>query len=231
MNNQEKFLELFKSFENETMVKLNFECGSLKDCVDELKRRRYNPYYREYSFIDFCRRLRNICSHNINANYYFITDETIKRLETIIDEVKHPFTVYDKATRNIFSRSLKDGVLATMKAMNEKCYTHIPIYTNDGNKLAGIFSESAIFNYLIRNNNISLNNSTTFNDVIDCINLSNSDEFVKFVPKKLLYDDVVNDFVNEFKNNNKLSCVFVTDNGKNHEVVKGIITTWDIIGK
>ena len=50
-------------------------------------------------------------------------------------------------------------------------------------------------------------------------------------PAAKLYDDVVNEFISEFKNKNKLSCVMITQNGKETEKVIGIITAWDIIGR
>lgn len=140
MNNQEKFSKLFLEFEEETKKRTQYKYEKLDDAIKAMKYRRYNPYIREDSFIEFCRRLRNINSYNLNDNYYLITDETIKKLECIVHEVKHPFKVADKATNKIYSKTINDTVLNTMIDMNEKSYTHIPIYSTDNNRLIGIFS-------------------------------------------------------------------------------------------
>lgn len=231
MNNIEKFGKLFIEFEVETKKKVNNDSLTLDECIKELKLKKQNPYIREDSFIDFCRRLRNINYHNINDNYYLITDDTIDKLTEIVEEVKHPFKVSSKATINIYSKTLNDKVLPTMKDMNEKSYTHIPIYDEDNKNLVGVFSENSLFQYVMEDKIIEVDDKTTFNDIKKCIDLNLSKEIVKFVSKDKLYDDVVNDFVKEFKNNNKLSCVMVTHNGKPTEKVIGIITAWDIIGR
>ncbi len=230
MNNIEEFREIYIEFEDITRNKFNKKL-TMDQCLKELKKQRRNPYLREESFIDFCKALRNINFHEKNDNYYFITDDTINRLKRILDEVKHPFLVYDKATKNIYSNTLNDNVLSAMKEMNKESYTHIPIYDNDNRTLVGVFSENSLFQYVMEDNIINVDETTTFNDIKKCIDLNLSKEVVKFVSRRKLYDDVVNDFIEEFKNKNKLSCVMVTENGKSNEKVLGIITAWDIIGR
>lgn len=231
MNNIEKFRKLFLEFEVATRKKVGNDRLNLDECIKELKYKRINPYIRDDSFIDFCRRLRNINSHNINDNYYLITDETIKKLEKIVEEVKHPYKVSNKATLNIYSKTLNDNVMNAMKDMNEKSYTHIPIYDETNKRLVGIFSENSLFQYILEDTIIEVDEKTTFNDIKKCIDIKFSKEIVKFVAKDNLYDDVVNEFISEFKNKNKLSCVMITQNGKETEKVIGIITAWDIIGR
>ena len=231
MNNIEKFRKLFLEFEVATKKKVGNDRLNLDECIKELKSKRINPYIRDDSFIDFCRRLRNINSHNINDNYYLITDETITKLEKIVEEVKHPYKVSNKATLNIYSKTLNDNVMNTMKDMNEKNYTHIPIYDETNKHLVGICSENSLFQYSLEDKIIEVDENTTFNDIKKCIDIKLSKEIVKFVAKDNLYDDVVNEFISEFKNKNKLSCVMITQNGKETEKVIGIITAWDIIGR
>lgn len=231
MNNHERFTKLFLEFEEETKKKIDNSL-TLEECTNKLKEKGYNPYVKESNFIDFCRRLRNMNFHNINDNYYLITDNTIEKLEKIVDEVKHPFKVENKATKNIFSATLDDNVLDVMKTMNENNYTHIPIYQDSSKKeLVGIFSENSIFQYLLKDKIIEVDVDKKFSDIKDCIALENSKEIVKFVKRDKLYDEVVNDFIKEFKDGKKLSCVMVTHSGLKTEKVIGILTSWDIIGR
>ena len=233
MNNYERFNELFIEFEVETKKKVkNREDKTLDECIKELEDKHYNPYYRERSFIDFCRKLRNIKFHNINDNYILITDDTINKLKEILEEAKHPFKVESKATKPVFDATLEDKATDIMKKMNEKNYTHIPIYKDKSRKeLVGIFSENSIFQYLLKDKIIEVDDNTIFNDIKDCISLDNSKEIVKFVSRDKIYDDVVNDFIYEFKKGQKLACVMVTQNGISSEKVIGILTSWDIIGR
>lgn len=235
MNNNEEFAKLFKEFDQETQKKVpkkeDKPFNSLDYCIQYLTKKGYNPYVREKNFIEICKNLRNVDFHNVNDNYYVITDDLLKRFREIVDEVKHPFKVDKKATINIFSATLDDNVETVMKEMNEKSYTHIPIYDKEEKHLVGIFSENTIFQYLLKEGIIQIDNKTKFSDIENCISLDNTKEIVKFVAKDKLYDDVVNDFIKEFKEGNKLSCVMVTHSGKPTEKVIGILTSWDIIGK
>ena len=225
--------ELFKEFEQETKKRVNGKYEKLYKCIEELKSKRINPYFSEYGFIDVCKRIRDFDSHNPKSdNYYSIADETIKKLESITEEVKHPFTVASKATKNIYSKNINDKVLESMKDMNEKNYTHIPIYSSEDNKkLVGIFSENSVFQYIMEDKIIEIDDNTTFKDIIKCIDIKKSKEVIKFVSKNELYDDVVNDFIKEFHEGQKLSCVMITDHGLPTEKVIGILTAWDVIGR
>ena len=231
MNNIDRFRNLYKKFEDETKKKLNYKYDKVWECIDILVNKRWQPYFNERGFIEFCNRLRNMDSHNNNDNYYLITDETIKKLEEILYVVEHPYKVSNKATSNVYSKTISDLVLPTMQEMNEKCYTHIPIYEDDNKTLTGIFSENSLFQYVMEDHLIEVDEKTTFNDIKKCIDLTRTKEIVKFVSRNAFYDEVVNDFIKEFKEGNKLACVMITQNGKNTEKVIGIITSWDIIGR
>ena len=70
MNNVEKFRQLYIEFEKETKKKAKKEHSTISECIYELRRNRIEPYYSQDMFIDFCRELRNINSHEKNDNYY-----------------------------------------------------------------------------------------------------------------------------------------------------------------
>lgn len=229
MNNK-KLKDLYTEFEDAINKTYPDITGKIYEKIECLKRKRINPFFSEYEFIDFCRKYRNLISHNVEENKYLdFTNEMIEKFEKIIEEVKRPYTVYSKSTKNLFDANINEYVIDKMKVMIEKSYTHIPIYDNE--KLVGIFSENSLFNYLYDNEIVEIDKYTTFNDIKDYIDINNLKEIVKFVSKDDLYDNVVNSFIAEFKNKNKLSCVFITNSGKQTEKVIGILTTWDIIGR
>lgn len=229
MENTEIFRRKFLEFEN-LVIHEEDNDEKLSKKLAEFRSKHREPYYSQRDFIDFCRECRNRLSHNGYENdFIFYGDKMLEKFDEIIEEIKHPYKVYDKATKNVYSAYLNDKVRDVMLEMMNKSYTHIPIY--DNNKMIGIFSENTLFDYLYKNKIIEVDDNTTFNDVIDFISIDNSKEVIKFVAKNELYDDVCMEFIKEFKKGSKLSCVLVTQNGKSSEKVIGILTSWDIIGR
>ena len=229
MNNK-KFKDLYIEFENAITKTYPKETGTSANKIKNLRSKKINPFYNKYDFIDFCRDCRNITTHDIYGNEYLnFPEEMIENFQAIVEEVKHPFTIYNKATINVFTANLNDNVKKIMREMINKSYTHVPIYHN--NKLVGIFSENTLFNYLYENEIVEISDETLFCDIKDYIDINNYKEIIKFVARDELYDKVVNSFIEEFKNKNKLSCVLVTNSGKPTEKILGILTAWDIVGR
>lgn len=228
--NVDKFRELFVEFEKATKNLVKDKNIDIHDAIEKLREQMVIPYSKESEFLHFCRDCRNRISH-VNDDYKYIiyTDEFIDKFERILEQIKNPPTAYSMATKNITSAMTTDNVREYMNIMNQNNYTHIPIYQE--NKLIGIFSENSIFNYLLKEEIIEVSNETTFNDIISYIDFDNSKETVQFISRKELYNSVINNFVKEFKNGEKLSCIMITENGIIGEKVIGLITAWDIIGK
>lgn len=230
MDNIEKFRKLFIDFENLTKNLLNNRKIDINDAIDILHNNHIFPYSKESDFLHFCRMCRNRLSHvNYDYKYIIYTDEFIEKLENIIKQIKNPPSAYSMSTKNITSATVEDNVHNIMNLMNEKNYTHIPIY--ERNRLVGIFSENSIFNYLLKEECIKITSKTMFKDILDYISIDNCNETIKFVSKKEKYNDVINDFINNYKSGEKLSCILITQNGIIGEQVEGLITSWDIIGK
>lgn len=229
MENTEIFRRKFLEFEKLIINEENKD-EKLAEKIKELKNKHREPYYSQYDFIDFCRTCRNRIAHDGYENdFIFYGEDMIKKLDEIIEEIRHPYKVFDKATKPVTSANLNDNVRKIMQEMMKKNYTHIPIY--DNNKLVGIFSEGVLFNYLYENKIVEIDENTSFSEIKDFISLNNSKEIIKFAKRNRLYDDVCLEFINEFKKGSKLSCVLVTQNGKEDEKVIGILTAWDILGK
>lgn len=244
MSNSEKFDKLFKEFDSETQKKANnykieFDGQSdqkngyigLKKCVNDLSEKNYSPYRDNYDFIDFCIKIRNIKFHSNDDIYFYLTDEAINKFESIVEMVKHPFTLESKCIKNVYYATLNSKVKDIMNEMNDKSYTHIPIYSDDSRScLVGIFSEYSLYDFLMKNDFICIEDNTTFNQIKECIAPNNSKERVMFKARNSLYDDVVNEFIKEYKKKSRLECIMVTHSGSEKECVIGILTIWDIIG-
>ena len=229
-DNVEQFRKLFVEFENITKKKTNYKFNDTRDAINELANKRIIPYFNNRDFLHFCRDCRNRISHvNDDFKYIIYTDEFIKKLDDIIELIKKPPTALSMATKNVTSATTFDNVKKYMELMAEKNYTHIPIY--DDNKLIGVFSENCIFNYLLKEECVVIDDKMTFNDIKDYINIDYAKEYIIFKSEKDDYNKIVNSFMIEFEKGCKLSCVMITENGKFGEKVKGILTSWDILGR
>ena len=139
----------------------------------------------------------------IEFTHFFIEkDENILKFETI------KFSYYSKNTMEIDSPLLSaiNFLKEFIEDLDETSPFFIPLILIDSGKF--IYNNESLYVYGL-----------------------NSKEIVKFVKRGKLYDDVVNDFVKEFKAGKKLSCVMVTHSGSKTEKVIGILTSWDIIGR
>lgn len=220
-----KFIELEELVINE---KGNDE--KLAKKVRTLRDKHKEPFFSNFDFIEFCRECRNRLSHKGYENDFIVySDSMIEKLSEIIELIKHPPKVLAKASKPVETANVNDNVKKVMNEMIERNYTHIPVY--DDNKFVGVFSESAMFNYLYKNEIIEVDDKTTFNDIKDFIKVGNTNEIIKIISEDSFYDDVCNEFINEYKKGGKLSCILITKHGKKDEKAKGIITTWDVIGR
>ncbi len=228
MNNQARFRELFLELENLTLNKngSSFDNESFYAKSVELRDKRIYPYYSEFTFIDYCRNKRNDLSHQILDNKYAdFTDELIEKLERIVDFVKYPKKALEKANKNIFSVTVNDSILETLKIMNEKNYSFIPVY--DEGLLCGVLTSEVIRNLV--EHRVNLYDEIKFSDVKEYISIESSKEKLLFVNKDTKLQSVIDQFFTNFGNNEKTHCVFVTENGRYNEKVLGLFTAWDIL--
>ena len=128
-----KFLELEKLTINEED---NDE--KLASKIKDLKNKHREPFYSKYDFIDFCRECRNRISHNGYENdFIFYGDKMLEKFDEIIEEIKHPYKVYDKATKSLHvtledrnGGSTYDGVLTVFVPANSGEETEFQILPN-----------------------------------------------------------------------------------------------------
>ena len=230
-DNIKRFMDLFKVFEQETKKAANLKNETLSNCINHLKNKRYEPWYSNANFIDLCRDIRNFESHQLNKNYYSISEQTITELERIVEQIKRPITVYEKCNKSVYSKTVSDKVLETMEVMLSKDYTHIPIYSDDRKELVGIFTKNTLFKSILDEQIVMVDNDTDFDSIRKSIIQTKSDSRIRFVPKNKLFNEIVFEFMQCFKNKDKVDCLMITNNGKPNEQVIGVLTAWGIIGR
>lgn len=185
-----------------------------------------------YSELDYCRRLRNLISHNPGASDNVQPSRgLIELLDKTIYKVMNPPLVGQKAIpkSKVLCAEMEDRVLPIMKTMNEKVFTHVPIL-QDG-QVIEVFSENTIFSYLSDNEIVGIEETTTFSDLSDYLPCeSHRAESFRFVSRKTLLREVANLFEKALKNDDRIGLVLVTETGKSDEKLLGIITAWDLAG-
>lgn len=239
----EEFLELFKKLEELSKKKYlelfhinasEMDRKPFKDVIHELGMNGVTPFSKKYNIIYYCADVRNVCSHikKINDEYVVSPNEyLVKELKSIINEIENPIKLISIAIpiKKIYKRDIEDSIKQTIKIMNENTYTHVPIF--DKGLIIGVFSENAMFNYINNEEIVAIDEHISFENMLPYLNIENQTESILFLQKDILVDDVIKKFKDNFKSNEKLACIYITDNGKQSGNLLGMITSWDILGK
>lgn len=230
MTNAEEFIDKYKILENCIKAKLNLE-----NYDSALIKLGQQPQFRHLkNELDYLREIRNILQHqpNINGEYPIEPNrELIKKIEVITAYIDNPPKAFDKCIKvnNVCSANWEDLIFPYMEKMQQNTYTHIPIL-KDG-FVEGVFSENTLFGALIEDELVYDKNKTTFNDNLIkkyCKLENHVSEVFKFISKNSYVEDVKEIFNNSFENKERLSMIFITENGNSKEKLLGILTPWDM---
>lgn len=227
MDNYERFIEKYK--ELEYVVSKRYTIPKNGSEISFLERRPEFSKYRKG--LEYCRDVRNFLQHETKINKEFAvipSNEMIDLITKIIDLVENPITCLNvcKQIDQIYYKNLEDYVVASMLAMNHRKYTHIPIIENK--KIVGVFSKTSIFNLLLEEDINVLNSSLKFKNIKKYIGLD-TEKFM-FCDSKMNVKEMEEIIVNQFRNGNKVSMIFLTTNGKEDGDFIGLFTPFDIMG-
>lgn len=225
--NSDVFLEKYKELED--FIRGEYGLKNEESAIAFLLKR---PEYRSIrDELDYCREVRNLLQHKpkIRDNYVVeASDAMISLLEGTLNRIKNP----PKARRimiprqQILCKAMNDLVLPTMREMDEKVYTHIPILENE--VVCGVFSENTVLSYLV-DEQIGFDETTTFSEIADYLPLDkHRAETFRFVHLDEFISNISDEFDRAVHNQDRIGMVFVTANGKKSEKLLGILTAWDI---
>ncbi|MBQ9885413.1 MAG: CBS domain-containing protein [Lachnospiraceae bacterium] len=183
----------------------------------------------------YCRNVRNLMQHNISFPESFTiepTDEMIELLSDTIYRIKNPTKCLTIATKfkDIYWRTMDSHVVNTMRAMKENGYSHVPILAN--NKVAGIFSENSVFNYLLSNDVPALSEDLRFKDIKDFLSLQGrkSHRYI-FVDRNTYLPEAEEIFENAFRKGERIAMILITENGSPRDKLLGVVTALDILAQ
>ena len=228
-SNAQEFLDKYKYLE--TTVRRKYNLKNYKDSPIVFLQNQ-SEFYDIYNELEYCRQLRNLISHNPRV-YDGVqpSRSLIELLENTTNKVLNPPLAIDKAIQRsaVLCAKMSDNVLPVMKEMSEKTYTHVPII--DDGRVIGVFSENTVFSYLVDEEIVGIEPTTTFEDLGNFLPLeSHRAESFRFISKKTLLRDVVKLFDDAVKEGDRIGLVMITKSGKQEDKLMGIITAWDIVG-
>ena len=224
----EMFLDKYKTLEELTSRKYNLPSSASPIAYLE-KKKEFASYEIKLSY---CRDIRNFLSHEPKINGEFAvtpSKEMINLLDEVIELVINPPKCSDVAIKinDIYYKSLDDNVLSSIKEMSHGKFSHIPIL-EDG-VVVGVFSKSSLFNYFVEKNKF-ITDDLKFSDIKAYICLKcDGQEHYRFCKYDEKIDVVKKLFEDNYKNDNRISIVFLTNNGKKNEKLKGMVTIYDIL--
>jgi CBS domain-containing protein len=240
MNNRKQFLQQFEILSHLLADRVGISQRSSftsKFKVFIKKNPSYAPLQDKLKFISD---LRNFMVHEDQGKEYVVPSQALLNMQqSIIKSINNPQKALDIATpgENIFSCRKSDELSRVIKVMNEKNYTHVPVY-NPQKKIIGVFSENALLRWVawtLTQKNFKPG-ALKVADIMRFLNNPKND-YWEFIPRDMTAFKIREKFYNfsfdehgDKEKQRRIGVVFVTENGKKDEDVLGLITAWDLLG-
>ena len=229
----EEFLRLYRILEESLETKYARTPRTTSSVVMEYLRDESSLLHRDK--LNLCPELRNLLTHNATDNGEPViepSDWVVRILREIVEEVRQPLKALAFATpANIIIRAKPNfGALRLMRTMEEKGYSHIPVY--DGAQFRGVFSVSTVFSYLAAYPGRTIDDQTavsTFRQFLP-IDKHMSERFI-FMNPDAIYSDIKRAFETSVKKHKRVAVIFLTDTGEPGGQLQGLVTPWDVLGK
>ncbi len=227
----DEFLELYRQLEEEL------------DDRYRNARRRYSSVVMEFlkdyesapvrDKLDVCRELRNLLTHSSNLGGEPIlapSAPVVEALRETLDFVRRPPLAMDYATKGeqVMKAHLHQKVLRLMEVMEKNGFSHVPVL-EDG-EFRGVFSVGTVFRFQLHQKGKALTAGTTLKDLEKYLDLAEHMENYEFVPKDATYISVRRKFERVKGRNQRVSVIFITENGRPKERLLGMLTPWDVLG-
>lgn len=129
---------------------------------------------------------------------------------------------------NVFTCTMRDRISSVIGKMVKLAYSHVPVLDEKG-KVIGVFSEGTILQ--TARTNMRCPKTATIGSLVDLLPIERhtSDVFV-FVPRNVTAETLHRRLKDAMQNGERIGMFLVTEHGKSHEPLLGIITAWDIAG-
>lgn len=230
MTNTDIFIEKYKELEMTAVTEFNLKEDGR--AIYELERMEQFEDIQPQLY--YCRNVRNLLQHNAKYSETFAVQPSQEMIDFITDtihRIKNPTKCLSIATPfgKLYWRTIDSNVVSTMKTMKEHGYSHVPILSN--NKVVGIFSENSIFNYLMSQDTMTIDEDLRFKDIKDFLSLQGrkSHKYV-FMDRDAYLPKAEKVFEKAFRKGERIAMILITEKGSPNERLLGVITAWDVLG-
>lgn len=169
--------------------------------------------------------IRNQITHWIKLDghtYVYPSHYAIAQLAKYADNIKSPPRCIDIFGKPVFVCNEGDKLEKIIKIMQEKNYSHIPVYDKSG-KYIETLTESTILNWLSKHMWSNKLNEVKVADLI----IENEKNYIIFVSKKTNIYEIDELFTIKKQKKQKIWAVLITEHSKEDEPLLGIITSGD----
>ncbi|NBI18463.1 CBS domain-containing protein [Neglecta sp. X4] len=225
------FLDMYKQLEDELEDKYRHARRKCSSVVFEFTKDPESAPIRDK--LNVCRELRNLLTHNANLKGIPVAEPSVPLMEAmqeILDFVRKPPLALEFATRGeqVMKASTHQKVMRVMEVMDKNGFSHIPVMNNG--TFLGVFSSGVIMRYLLGSRGEGITPDTTIGDLRDYISVEKHAENYEFVAKDTSYLTVREMFEKVKGRNQRVSVIFITEQGRQDQKLLGVLTPWDVLG-
>lgn len=229
MSNSDRFLRAYNAIDNHLRRKLRLERHRNFPSVVDIASKKMNEVRRYRDDLKEYAQLRNAIVHENTDDEHAIAephDEVTERIERMAELIIRPPRVYPTFKKDVFRLSPNDAIQRAVAVMYRNNYSQIPLY--EKNEFFGLLSAVTVARWLGGSDDeVTFNlQQTTIEEVYA---FTEEKEIHAFLPRDATVADAISRFEESSRRKKRLTAVLITENGKSHESVLGIMTSGDLL--
>lgn len=180
--------------------------------------------------------LRNAIIHNSDSRAQPIAephDHIVREYESLVERILRPPKADEHwiPKSDIFTAVSSDNVVAAMKEMFTKRYSHVPIL--EEGVVVGVFSEWTPLEIVNDKGELLVDDSQVFSEFTRWTDLDSDSnrEAVRFAKRDSLLDEIREMIDRDIKERIRVGMVLFTEHGRRDERLLGLITPWELLNQ
>ena len=227
MDRTESFLESYRKLEKAARAYLGKDDSHPVSTIERLAE--FSNIKEKLAYV---REVRNFLTHNekIGGSFAVIpSEQMLLFINNLIKKLESPVRLCDIAVKEqeILTAKIDEPVFSLMKEMERRGFSHIPVISE--NKVAGVFSMSTVFLYLVKMPECDFK-KLTFYDIKDEVGIhSHVTEGFIFLKENETVRGARRICEEYDKKHLRIGLMLLTKTGNENEALRGIVTPWDIL--
>lgn len=233
MEPNDQFIRLYEALKTQINVIAGIDSTNM-ELTQACERSRRVLGYR--SAIWHVRDVRNLIAHppaNSRGPTVVATQDLIFRTQRLLEALTTVRTANKTGVplNQLFTATTDTKLITMADTMRDKRYSHVPVL-DERKRVIGVFNESAIFDYLVKQTIVELTESMVVADIMDHCRLdAGHTESFRFVRPVTTEDEMLDALVNVEGDFTRVGALFVTASGTSTESLHRMITLWDVVSR